>query len=75
MTIYTSSEIQKKFPELLQKALREGQIHFMTKDGQVFTISPVMPVKESPFEVRSIKLNITRSGILEAIRESRTRYF
>ncbi|MBI3152958.1 MAG: type II toxin-antitoxin system Phd/YefM family antitoxin [Chloroflexi bacterium] len=72
--IYTSSEVQKQFPALLKKALSEGQIRFKTRDGQVFIISPVIPARESPFEVRSIKLNITRSEILEAIRESRTRY-
>lgn len=74
MVLYTSSELQKKFPELLKKALQEGQIRFMTQDGQVFVISPVLPAKVSPFEIRSIKLNISRSDILESIRESRARY-
>ena len=74
MVIYSSSEIQKQFPVFLKKAMQEGQLRFKTKDGQVFVISPVIPARESPFEVRSIKLNITRSDILEAVRESRTRY-
>jgi hypothetical protein len=74
MVLYTSSEIQKKFPELLKKALQEGQIRFVTQDGQVFMISPVLPVKVSPFEIRGIKLDLKRSDILDAIRESRARY-
>lgn len=74
MMIYTSSEVQKQFPALLKKALREGQLRFKTNDGQVFIISPVILARESPFEIRSIKLNITRSDILEAVQESRTRY-
>jgi hypothetical protein len=74
MALYTSSELQKKLPELLKKALQEGQLRFITQDGQVFVISPVLPAKVSPFEVRSIKLNISRSDILESIRESRARY-
>lgn len=74
MTIYTSAEVQKQLPILLKKALQDGQLKFKTKDGQVFVISPVTPAKESPFEIRGVKLNITRSDILEAIRESRTRY-
>ena len=74
MVIYTSSDIQERFRELLKKALSEGQIRFKTQDGQVFVISPITPAKESPFEIRSVKLNITKSDILEAIRESRSRY-
>ena len=74
MVIYTSSDIQKKFPELLKKVLSEGQIQFKTQDGQIFVIRPISSVKESPFEVRSIKLGITTKDILDAIRESRTRY-
>jgi hypothetical protein len=74
MALYTSSELQKKLPELLKKALQEGQLRFITQDGQVFVISPVLPAKVSPLEVRSIKLNISRSDILESIRESRARY-
>ena len=74
MMIYTSSEVQKQFPDILKKAVNEGQIRFRTRDGQVFIIRPEIPPKNSPFEVRSIKLPVTRSDILESIRESRARY-
>jgi len=72
--IYTSSEVQKQFSTLLKKALSEGLIKFKTKDGQIFIIHPEIPPKVSPFEVRSMKLSITKSDILEAIHESRARY-
>ena len=74
MMIYTSTEVQKQFSTLLKKTLSEGQVMFRTKDGQVFVIRPETPAKKSPFEVRSIKLPITRMDILEAIHESRARY-
>lgn len=74
MIVYTSSELKKQFSALLKKALRDGQVKFKTKDGQVFVIRPETPAKKSPFEVRSIKLPITKADILEAIRESRARY-
>lgn len=74
MTMYTSSEVQKQFPTLLKKALSEGQLIFKTQDGQFFIISPIKPIKESPFEVASVDLNISTSDILQAVRESRTRY-
>ena len=75
--MYTSTQIQKQFSTLLKKALSEGQIQFKTRDGQVFIIQPVRTVtrsEKSPFDVRSIKLPITTSHILESIRESRERY-
>ena len=74
MIIYTISEVKQQFSTLLKKALREGQVKFKTKDGQVFVIRPETSAKKSPFDVRSIKLPITRADILEAIRESRARY-
>ena len=74
--IYTTSQVQKQFSILLKKALKEGRVQFKTRDGQLFVISPVRMhvAKKSPFEVRSIKLRITRADILQSIRDSRERY-
>ena len=75
--IYTTTQIQKELPTLLQKALKSGQIQFKTKDGQVFVIRPVTSIKKaksSPLDVRGIKLNISKQDILQSIRESRERY-
>ena len=74
--IYTTSQVQKQFSILLKKALKEGQVQFKTRDGQLFVISPVhaRAAKKSPFEVRSVKLPITRTDILQSIRDSRERH-
>ena len=75
--IYTTSQVQKQLVELLQKALREGQIRFKSNDGQVFVIQPLPPaktLKASPLDVKSIKLPVTTNDILQAVRESRQRY-
>ena len=87
--IYTTSQVQKQFSVLLKKALKEGQVQFKTRDGQLFVISPVRARaathaprcreacsagEKSPFEVRSVKLPITRADILQSIRDSRERY-
>ena len=75
--IYTTSQIQNQLIELLQKALREGQVQFKSNDGQVFVIRPVMsakPSKSSPLDVQGIKLPVTTNEILQAVRESRQRY-
>ena len=74
--IYTTSQVQKQFSILLKKAFKEGQVQFKTRDGQLFVISPVRvrAAKKSPFEVRSVKLPITRADILQSIRDSRERH-
>jgi len=75
--IYTTTQVRKELPTLLQKALKSGQIQFKTKDGQVFVIRPLTPAKNFktyPLDVRGIKLPINREDILQSIRESRERY-
>jgi len=75
--IYTVSQIQKQLAELLQKVLREGQVQFKSKDGQVFIIRPLLSAKASktsPLDVNGIKLSVTTNDILQAVRESRQRY-
>ena len=75
--IYTVSQVQKQLADLLQKALREGQVQFKSKDGQVFVIRPLKSgktSKTSPLDVRGIKLSVTTNDILQAVRESRQRY-
>jgi hypothetical protein len=59
---------------LLERASTEGQVKFKSRDGRVFVIRPEKPLKTSPFDVRSVKLPITKLDILEAIRESRARF-
>jgi len=75
--MYTTSQVQQQLPDLLKKALLEGQVRFKTRDGQVFMISPVRSEKvsnQSPLDVRSIKLPVTTNDILLAVREGRERY-
>ncbi len=72
--VYTYAELRERFSSLLEKAVTEGQIKFKNQDGQVFVIRPEQPLKKSPFDVRSIKLPITRQDIFEAIQESRARF-
>ncbi len=75
--IYTTSQVQKQLADLLRKALREGQVQFKSRDGQIFVIRPLKTAKTSktsPLDVKSIKLSVTTNDILQAVRESRQRY-
>ena len=74
MMVYSYAQVRERLSALLERALTEGQVKFRSRDGRVFIIRPEQPLKTSPFDVRSVKLPITKSDILEAIRESRARF-
>jgi len=74
MTTYSYSEARERLSALLERALLEGQVKLRSRDGRIFIIRPERLQKNSPFEVRSIKLPISKVDILDAIRESRTRF-
>jgi hypothetical protein len=78
MTVYSCAEVREGLSAMLERASTEGQVKFRSRDGRVFIICPEQaprePLKTSPFDVRSVKLPITKLDILEAIRESRARF-
>jgi len=74
MTVYSYAEARERLAVLLERALIEGQVKLRSRDGRVFIIRPERLAKTSPFEVRSVKLPISKNDILEAIRESRARF-
>ncbi len=74
MMVYSYAEVRERLSTLLERALTDGQVKFRSRDGRVFIIRPERPLKTSPFDVRSVKLPITKLDILEAIRESRARF-
>lgn len=74
MMVYSYAEVRERLSTLLERALTDGQVKFRSRDGRVFIIRPEQSLKTSPFDVRSVKLPITKLDILEAIRESRARF-
>jgi hypothetical protein len=74
MTTYSYSDARERLSTLLERALMEGQVKLRSRNGRVFIIRPERLPKTSPFDVRSIKLPISKSDILDAIRESRARF-
>jgi len=71
MKVYSYAEAREQLAVLLEQALTEGQVKLRGRDGRVFVIRPA---HTSPFEVRSVKLPISKNDILEAVRESRARF-
>ncbi|HUN23910.1 MAG TPA: hypothetical protein PK299_12350 [Anaerolineales bacterium] len=74
MTTYSYSEARERLSTLLERALMEGQVKLRSRDGRVFIIRPEKLPKTSPFDVRSVKLPISKADILDAIHESRARF-
>jgi hypothetical protein len=70
MKVYTYSEARKKFSHLFSDALKEGIIHIKSKEGLLFTLTPG---KESPLDVPSVDLKLSREEIIDSIHESRER--
>ena len=74
MIVYSYSEAEQQLSVLLETALRQGQVKLRNQNGQIFIISPEKPQKSSAFDIESLQVSISKSDILEAIRESRERF-
>jgi antitoxin (DNA-binding transcriptional repressor) of toxin-antitoxin stability system len=72
MTSYTFSEARQKFAAVLDKAKKEGKVLIRRKDGSLFEIHPV-PRKDSPLNVKGIRLGMSAGEIVGIIREFRER--
>ena len=72
MKVYTFSEARQNFASVLESAQKEGAVRVNRRDGRAFTIQPVQQ-SPSPLAVEGVNLELSRSDILAAIRESRER--
>ncbi len=70
--IYTFSEARQKFSAVLEQAEREGEARIVRRNGTVFVIRPEKKTA-SPLDVPGIDLNLSRSEIVDLIREGRER--
>ena len=69
MKVYTYSQARQQFSSVLDQAERE-EVIITRKGGKSFIIT-VKEQQKSPFEVPSIKSQVTTADILSAVRESR----
>lgn len=72
MTIYTQSEVEQQLTQVLDRALREGEVRIQGEGGEEFLVKPVGRGR-SPLDIRGVDLNLTSDQIVEAVRESRDR--
>jgi antitoxin (DNA-binding transcriptional repressor) of toxin-antitoxin stability system len=70
MKTFTLTEARQKLASILEQAAKYGEVRIKRRNGQVFVIKP-QKRKGSPLAVNGIKLNLSRSEILQSIEEGR----
>jgi len=70
MEVYTFSEARQNFASILDHAENQGSVRIKRRDGQSFIITLEKP-KDSPLNVKGLKLDLSREEIVEFIREGR----
>ncbi len=73
MMLYTYSEARQNLASLIEKALEEGEVFILRKDGQIFVVRP-QARRGSPLDVEGIDLGPTAGEILQYIEEGRQRF-
>ena len=72
MKVYTCSEARRRFAAILDEARRGGEVRIKRRDGSQFALTPVRE-GGSPFNVPGVDAGVSRSDILDALREGRER--
>jgi antitoxin (DNA-binding transcriptional repressor) of toxin-antitoxin stability system len=70
MKTFTLTEARQKLASILEQAAKYGEVRIKRRNGQVFVIKPQKRIG-SPLAVNGIKLNLTRSEILQSIEDGR----
>ncbi len=70
MKEFTAGEARQRFASLLERATRDGGVRIRRKDGQLFVLRPEAQAG-SPLDVKAIRTRVSRSDLLDAIREGR----
>ncbi len=74
MEAYTYSNARQNLSEILDKALKQGQIKITRRDGSSFIIRPETK-KKSPLDIKGISVKgLMMVDILDSVKESRKYY-
>lgn len=73
MKSYSYSEARGNFATVLDEAERDGAVEIRRRDGRVFRILPLRKSKESPLDVKGVKLGVSAPDLVAIVRESRER--
>ncbi len=74
MREYSFTEARQNFASILNEAKNQGVVCIKKRDGEAFFIKPAKSNK-SPLDIEGVNLEITKSEIVDAIRECRERKY
>jgi hypothetical protein len=72
MIVYSITEAKERLEMLLEEACREGKILIKRQDGRIFAVRPESQTR-SALDVQGIALGLSKSDIVELVREGRER--
>lgn len=72
MKVYSFSEARQNFAAVLDSAQKEGAVRITKRDGRAFMIRPAEDLA-SPLAVKPVRLTLSRTDIVDVVRESRSR--
>jgi len=72
MLIYSYSDAQQNFTEILNKVKEEHEVLIQEENGACFVIKLLLK-KKTDYNLPSIDLDLSRDEIVNFIRETRTR--
>jgi len=73
MKSYTYSEARENFASVLEEVERDGTVEIRRRDGAVFRIVSAPKSRNSPLEVKGVKLKVRTPELVAAVREGRER--
>lgn len=68
--VYTYSEARQNLATLLDRVLREGEVHVKRQDGTIFVIK-AKPREGSPLDVEGVTLDLSRDEIVAFVQAGR----
>ncbi len=73
MQLYTYTEARQHFAEVLDHALKDGEVRIRRRDGSMFAVTP-LTAECSPLDVGYVETDLTTEEIVAAVRAGRERH-
>jgi hypothetical protein len=70
--MFTDQQAGRESEAVLGEDRRDGEARIRTRDGQEFSVRPVLPAR-SPLGIPGVDLHLSADEIVQAIREGRER--
>jgi hypothetical protein len=73
MQVFTTSKARQNFANVLKTVTNDGKVLIKRKDGKSFLLTEYKNEKKNPFDVEGINISLSKTDIVECVREGRER--